>query len=496
MEEKKSLSGYTSRFGIICVLIGGSVGTGNLWRYPRLAGQHGGAFIIVTVICVFLWALPLMYTENFLGRATRHSAPGAFMDVGGPKYTWFGMFAMAAYMLQTAYYIVVLTWCVHYSGMSLFKTYYGQDKMAVFQDVTNGNPRTIIIWLVLLVLLYFGTRKQANLERISMILLPTLFVILIFLVIYGLTRPGATEGLKFAFRFDPKDLLDVTNWKEGVTQVVWSIGPGTMMIVAAAAVSGKDQDIVLNSRIQAFGDMTAASLGTLCVLPIVFAYTASSSEAMEICASGSNGLTFISLTGMFENMPAGNIVGMLFFLCLSFAAFSSLTLMSMIGVTVFIDLGFTRKQGTLFIMIFFAIAGIPSVLSESFLTNQDNVWGFGLIWGAIFLGLIAKKFGAEKMRTKFLNPVSDQKIGKYFDIGATYIGPIMIGAVLLIWMIESVGWTDHPWALISESSTGTILYQWIALAVICKIACKPFMKHVKHKYYNGESYPDMPENLL
>lgn len=92
METKKS--GYSSRFALICVLIGGSVGTGNLWRFPRLVANTGGAaFIIVMTVCVFLTALPLLYVENFMGRATRHSAPGAFHDICGKKYTCLGMFA-------------------------------------------------------------------------------------------------------------------------------------------------------------------------------------------------------------------------------------------------------------------------------------------------------------------------------------------------------------------------------------------------------------------
>ena len=107
METKKS--GYSSRFALICVLIGGSVGTGNLWRFPRLVANTGGAaFIIVMTVCVFLTALPLLYVENFMGRATRHSAPGAFHDICGKKYTCLGMFATLAYLLMLAYYLVVL----------------------------------------------------------------------------------------------------------------------------------------------------------------------------------------------------------------------------------------------------------------------------------------------------------------------------------------------------------------------------------------------------
>lgn len=325
MGEKLSTSksGYSSRFTLICVLIGGSVGTGNLWRFPRLvAGNGGGAFILVMVLCVFLSALPLLYVENFLGRATRHAAPAAFRDVAGPKYTWMGMFSTVAYLLMTAYYMVVLAWCLHYAWMSLTKSYFGVDKDALFDSVTNGHPVTIGIWVVALVCLYIGISKQSFLEKISSVLLPMLFVILIGLVIYALTRPNAVEGLKFAFRLDVEDLVDINTWKEALTQCAWSIGPGTMMMITAAMVSDKNGDITLNTHVQAFGDMTVALLGTVCVLPIIFANALSVEAATEICEQGNNGLTFLALTGMFESMPGGSLVGTGFFLCLSFAAFT------------------------------------------------------------------------------------------------------------------------------------------------------------------------------
>ena len=497
MEEKLTKkSGYSSRFALICVLVGGSVGTGNLWRFPRLVGQMGGAFILVMVVCVFLSALPLLYVENFMGRATRHAAPAAFRDVAGPKTTWLGMFSTLVYILMTAYYMVVLAWCLHYAGMSLSKSYFGVDKDALFTSVTNGNPVTIAIWAVALVLLYIGISKQEFLEKVSSVLLPLLFVILIGLVIYAVTRPGAVEGLKYAFRLEPERLIEINTWKEALTQCAWSIGPGTMMMITAAMVSDKHGDITLNTHVQAFGDMTVALLGTVCVLPIIFANATSVEAASEVCGMGNNGLTFLALTGMFESMPGGSSVGCGFFLCLSFAAFTSATLMTMCGVNVLIDMGVSRKKASKILVVFMAIAGIPSVISQDFLTNQDNVWGFGLVFGSLFLGIAANKFGAEKMRSQFINPVSDIKIGKSFNILAPYVAPILIMVVLAIWLFESLSWTENPWALFSTSSTGTILYQWAAAAIICFFVSKGYNKKIKHTYYDGETFPDMPDGLL
>ena len=288
METKKS--GYSSRFALICVLIGGSVGTGNLWRFPRLVANTGGAaFIIVMTVCVFLTALPLLYVENFMGRATRHSAPGAFHDICGKKYTCLGMFATLAYLLMLAYYLVVLAWCLRYAGMSLTGGYFGVDKEALFTSVTTADPATIGVWVVALVLVYFGIAKQEALEKVSSILMPCLFGLLIGLVVYALTRKGAYDGLKYSFTLNPKSLVDINIWKEALTQVAWSIGPGTMMMITAAMVSHKDGDITLNSHVQAFGDMTVALLPILIVAimtGLMYIYLQYSKHGYEIAVVG------------------------------------------------------------------------------------------------------------------------------------------------------------------------------------------------------------------
>lgn len=464
METKKS--GYSSRFALICVLIGGSVGTGNLWRFPRLVANTGGAaFIIVMTVCVFLTALPLLYVENFMGRATRHSAPGAFHDICGKKYTCLGMFATLAYLLMLAYYLVVLAWCLRYAGMSLTGGYFGVDKEALFTSVTTADPATIGVWVVALVLVYFGIAKQEALEKVSSILMPCLFGLLIGLVVYALTRKGAYDGLKYSFTLNPKSLVDINIWKEALTQVAWSIGPGTMMMITAAMVSHKDGDITLNSHVQAFGDMTVAMLGTVCVLPIIFANALTPEAAKEICASGNNGLTFMALTEMFESMAGGRFVGCAFFLCLSFAAFTSATLMAMCGVNILIDCGMSRKKGSLIVVL--------------------------------FLGIAAMKFGAKKMRTKFLNPVSDIKISKTFDILAPYVAPLLVLAVLVVWMVSSIGWSDTPWAMtFTGVTTGTILYQWIVVFIASIFLSRWYNKKIVANYYDGEEFPEMPEGLL
>lgn len=492
-KEKRT---YSSRFGLLCILVGGSVGTGNLWRYPRLVAGYGGGFTIVMVICVFILAIPIIYVENVIGRATRHSAPGAFRDMIGPKYTWMGTFSTIVYFLMLSYYMVVLGWCIRYTQLSITKGYFGQNKLELFNTMTNGNIGTAICWLIGLVLLYFCIRKQSSLEKASSVLLPALFVILIVLVVYALNQDGAKSGLEYAFDFSPKQLIDPSVWLDALTQAAWSIGPGTMMIVAAARYTAKDDDIALNTHIQSFGDMTVALLATLCVLPCIFAYAASKTDAIEICGSGSNGITFIGLTNMFEKMPAGSLIGTLFFICLSFAAFSSATLMATCFSNALMDLGIPRKKAVRIDVVALGIVGIPSVFSQDFLTNQDTVWGYGLIFGAAFLGILAHKYGEEKMRTQLINPVSDIKANRSFNFLAGRFVPVLIGVVMIAWCIKAIGWDDNWWNPFRVSSLGTMLFQWAIVFVISIALNKVINRSIKHRYFNGETFDDIPDELL
>ncbi len=495
-EKAVKKSGYTSRFGLLCVLIGGSVGTGNLWRFPRLVANYGGGFILVMVTCAFLVAIPIIYVENFLGRATRHSAPGAFRDTIGPKYSWMGTVSTIIYYLMTCYYMVVLAWCLRYAIMSLSKSYFGMDKLALFTEITNGDIGTAVLWVVGLILLYICIRKQEALEKASSVIVPVLFVILIGLVIYALTLKGASGGLKYAFTIDYKSIFKPIIWLEALTQCAWSIGPGTMMMIASSKYTSRDEDITLNTRTQAFGDMSFAMLGTLCVLPCIFAFSPSTEAAAEVMKSGNNGLTFIGLTNMFEIMPAGNIVGTLFFICLSFAAFSSAALMTTCMSNILIDIGMKRTKASKICVVAMAIIGIPSIISQDFLTNQDNAWGFGLVFGIVFLGFLTHKFGPEKMRTQFINPVSDIKVNKSFNFLTSRLAPIVTVVVLVAWCIQAIGWDEKWWNPISTSSLGTMLYQWIIVFIIAFAVNNKLNKCIKHNYFNGESFSDVPEEIL
>lgn len=494
---KKENKGYSSRFGMLCVMLAASVGTGNLWRYPRLVCEYGGGFVFVTVLALILIAIPIVMVETFAGRASRHSAPGAFRDTIGPKFTWMGTFGTVVYFMVHSCYIVVLAWCVRYTFMSMGKTYFGvKDKLTLFNDVASGDWITALCWIGVLILAYLCVTRQSLLEKVTKLMVPALFVIVVILVFYAVTRGGASAGLKYAFNFGIEDITNSTIWIEGMTQVFWSLGPGMMVAISIAKFAPKNEDIVVNTRAQGFGDMTFALLGTLIVLPCIFAFTGSQEEAVELCRTGNNGLTFVGLTSLFEDIPGGALIGTFFFLALAFAAFSSVIVATTCYSGIFTDCGMSRKKASAIVIGGHCLFGLPSILSQDILSNQDTVWGFGVFIGAMMSLFLGIRFGAKKIREKFINPVSDKKMGKSFDILVNVVAPVATVAVFVKWIIDSIGWDEQWWNPISVSSLGTMVVQWTLALVISLGVNKMVNKKTRGSYVLEEGFDDVPAELM
>ena len=460
MEEKKR-SGYGSRIGLLCVLVAGSVGTGNMWRYPRLVCTYGGAFVIASIIGLILIAIPLVMNENFMGRMSRHSAPGAFRDLLGPKYTWMGTFATICYFMMHCNYTVILAWCVRYIFMSLGGTYFGvEDKMALFNDVASKDLWTGVCWVGIVVLAWFFMKTQSAMEKMTKFIVPAMFFILVIMIIFAATREGGIEGYKYSFSFTAKDLVNPTIWLEAITQDFWSLGSGTMLCVTMAKFARRDEDIVVNSNVQAFGDSSFAMLATLAVL-------------------------------------RGRILGALFFAALVFAAFSSVCVAGTVFAGPLIDCGMKRGKAVALVLAGHLVIALPCFLNQDILTNQDSTWGFGIFIGGTFSGLFAMKYGAKKIR-QMVNSVSDKQLGKAFVYLVGLLAPIGCIIIMGAYLIQSIGWDPEWYNPFRTSSTMTMLVQW-GIALIVSLALnKTINRKTIGKYYNPDKneFPDIPDQLM
>lgn len=496
MENTKS-GGFNSRLGLMMTLIGGSVGTGNIWRFPRMAALNGGgAFVIALIIASFVVALPILNAEMLLGRATRHSGAGAFRDFIGEKYTWMGSFMVAVCMLITAYYMAILGWVFRYIGMSLTGNYFSDDLALVFDHTVNNNALTylwfVIPVLVLGVVLYKGID---SIEKVNIFMIPALFVICAILAVRAITLPGAMEGVRYFFNIDWHYLTIPTTWLNALSQCSWSIGPGFCLTLAYAVYTQPKSDLSLNTSLQVFGNQSFAMLAGLMVLPAVFAMAPSTEAAYAACASGNQGLTFITLTGMFRDMPGGQIISVLFFIGLAFAAFTSAIGMCNVGQVFLMDLGWSRKKAVLGTIGFVLVVGTPSALSLRIFNNQDWVWGIALLLSTIFLGFAMNKYGLEKARLRFLNqPENEWKMGKWWSVCAGWVAPIMTAIMVVWWMAQSIAWfPDDWWDPRNLDGLGTVVLQTSLLILVLLATNKKVAHSIKHKYFDGVDFPKIPD---
>jgi len=463
MEKREE---FGSRWGLLLVVLGMAVGTGNIWRFPRIiATNHGGSFLIPWVIFLFLWALPLLIIEFAMGKESRRGTIGAFGHIMGRKFGWMGGYIGFCATAITFYYSVVTGWCLKYLVAALLGQLNFTDGNPYWNQFINSQYQPLIFHFFALLIggyiIYKGVVK--GIERVNKYLVPSLFILLIIAAIRSVTLPGAIDGLNFLFKIKLSDLLDYQIWLQGLTQAAWSTGAGWGLLLTYGVYVKKKEDITMNSVIACFGDYSASLLAGIAVICIVFALRPT--DAMELIQQpgpANTGLSFIWFPALFNQIVFGRIFQIIFFLALLFAALSSLIAQIELATRNIMDIGLTRKNAILIVGIAAFVCGIPSALFMDFFINQDWVWGLGLIVSGMFVALAAIRYGIVKFRDKLVNTEgSDIIIGNWFDIIAKYIIPLEF-VILIIWWF-SVAIQGNPetwWNPFNPASVGTCIIQW------------------------------------
>ncbi len=494
MEKKK---GFSSPLLMAISLIAASVGTGNIWRFPRVAASNGGAaFIVAYVVIMLVAVIPVMMGEHAIGRATRKGLPGAFRDfMGSKKATWLGSFVEWIVVITIAYYTVVVAWIFYYLYMSITGACFVADKSALFDSVSNHNVLIVVLYVLIQAFCAWGAYKGVKaIEASSKILLPVLFLCVIVLAVRTVTLPGAVSGLNFLFDLDPKNLLNYKVWLEALTQCLWSAGPGWGICIAYGVYAHKKADVVLSTKVQGYGDMSVALLAGVAIIPGLFSCLGQEG-ALEACASGNNGLAFIALTSVFEQIPGGALFACLFWLALICASITSIIAMYSIVVQPLADAKVSKKKSITIMAVLTIVIGIPSCWSINVFNNQDFVVGMGMVIGAVFSCVAIWKYGAEKTRTKLLNhPNTYAAIGKWWNYGVTVICPVLAVIMFLWWCILSVGWNPDWWNPLGTYSLGTMVVQLGGAGLLFAIFNNRIADSAGEKYFDGENYPDIIDN--
>ncbi len=470
--NKKEL--FASRWGIIFAGLGMAIGTGNIWRFPRIVSQYGGgAFIIAWILFLFLWSIPLLVIEISIGKKTRLGVVGSFGKIMGKNYAWMGTFVAFVTAAITFYYTVVTGWCLKYFFATTFQGLIKKDSLKFWHSFSSSWEPVFFHLAAIGIgcfIIYSGVVK--GIERANKILIPSLFFLLIVGCLRALSLPGALQGLDFLFSPNLTRLADYKVWLNALSQSAWSTGAGWGLILTYAVYSHEKENPILTSTTIGFGNNLASLLAAVAVIPTVFSYFSvqgfSTPKVLEVMKTDNQGLTFIWIPNLFSKIPAGTFFLALFFLALCFAAFSSLISQLELITRIFIDTGLARKKAVLVVGISCFILGLPSAISMGFFNNQDWVWGLGLMVSGFFFTLAVLKVGPKKFRQEIISTAEDRiNLGKGFDILVRLFLPLQFMAMLGWWFWQAYSENPNNWFnIFSQSTVGTVLFQWaVAIAV-------------------------------
>jgi neurotransmitter:Na+ symporter, NSS family len=460
---------WGSRFAILVAAVSMAVGTGNIWRFPRVAAEWGGGtFLIAVTVGLVVWAVPLLMSEFLMGSRARLGNVGAFRDFMGPRSTWAGAFMALVTIGIMFYYAVVAGWCIRYFVVSATGAIQpGINGQAYWDDFISDPVETVGYHAVAVgfsaVVVYKGIK--GGLERVLKVFLPALLVILLILAFRAVTLPGAELGLRYLFIPEWSSLWSGRLWLEAFTQVAWSTGAGWGLIMVYAVYAREKEDIAVNSGIIAFSDVLVGVIAAAVILGTLFAVAPTQAFADEALAAGNVGLTFIYIVDLLATMPGAVILAPLFFLALALAAVSSLIAMVELGTTNLMNFGVARHRAASYVGVAAFVFGIPSALSIGFLDNQDWVWGVALLISGLLTALAIMKYGVEKARTE-INETSDVYVGRWWSVCIRLV-PVIFLVVFSWWVYQSV--RDHPetwWNPFETFSTGTMVVQWLLLFIV------------------------------
>ncbi len=358
-----SRDSFGSRFGALVAMAGSAVGLGNLWRFPYLVGENGGAaFIIVYIFFVFLICLPIFISEFVVGRRSQKNAYAAFRDLsGGSAWRWVGLFTVVVPLIVLSYYCVIGGWSIDYFLKALTFSFTGSESQSamntMFNDLVTSvwTPLICHTGFLLATVLIVMVGIKDGIEKFSKIMMPVLFFIVISIAIYSVTLPGAKAGLDYLFNPDFSK-IDAKACAAALGQAFFSLSLGFGTIMTYASYVDRKENALFQSTATAASDLTFALIAGIAIMPAVFAF--------GINPQSGPGLVFETLPYVFGQMPAGGFVAILFFLALLVAALTSSISMLEVAVAFLVEeKGMSRIAACMLLFVVCLVIGALCSLS-------------------------------------------------------------------------------------------------------------------------------------
>jgi len=439
---------WSSNLGFIVATAGSAIGLGNIWKFPgKVSSGGGGAFIIIYFAIVLTLGLSIMLTELVVGRKTQRNAVAAFDELN-PKWKFTGILGVLSAFIVLSYYCVIGGYVLKY--MVTYMT--GANFQIGFNDFYStfiGNRFEPVLYLIIFmgVTAFIVIRGiSGGIEKVNKILMPALFILLLVLLARSVTIPGAESGISFLITVDfskitPNILLSALG------QALFSLSIGLGTACTYASYLNKKENLVKNAGVICVLDTLVALLAAFIIIPAVFA------TGTPLSNGGS--FPFVALPDVFDKMPAGIFFGALFYILLSFAAFtSSISLMETIVAYVSENMNMSRKKAAIIISSFMLVLGVAYSLSQGAI-NLPGIWytvrdgltfpsfgktmeyitdfvmiPLGGFFFCIFVGWIWGTENAVKEITQ--NGVLKFRLQKLWSFIIKYVAPTLIVTIMII----------------------------------------------------------------
>ena len=435
---------FGSRAAVIMAMAGSAIGLGNIWRFPFIVGQYGGAaFILVYILCCFLLSLPILFSESVIGRRTNRNTYGAMEALApGSSWKWLGLLTVVSPIIILSYYSVVGGWSIEYLFKAVtiqFRPDNAETVTGMFGEFAASKAKVIACLLLFLGMtagiVFAGIKK--GIERFSKITIPVLFVLVLVIAVYSLTLPGAGEGIRYLVRPDFSKLTpDAFAAALGQSFFSLSLGVGTMLTYSSYV--SKDENLMASGAGTAVSDLLFAILAGFAIMPAVF--------ASGIAPAAGPGLVFETLPYIFAKMGTGGLVlsaavAIIFFITILVAALTSSISMMEVGVAYLSEeKGISRPAATAGIFIFAFVVGLVCALRGSVFDFLDKLCSnFLLTLGALLFSLfVGWKMKMEDVKDELTNGGTLHTNVKLFPIIyflIKYIAPVSIAVIFISGLI-------------------------------------------------------------
>jgi len=496
---------FSGRLGLIFATIGAAIGTGNIWRFPRMVGANGGgSFLVPWLIFLFLWSVPLIIAEFALGKRSRTGTVGTFRIFAGKRFAWMGLWTAWISTAIGFYYAVVTGWCINYFQTAVRGGLGSEvDTVEVWNSFLQNPMEVVFFQAIAVAITMLAIWKGAKaIEKVNVGLMISLFILLfaaLFLAFVMDLEDGTLDGFVYMFSIQPEYLAQPETWINGLSQSAWSCSAGMGMAITYSVYMRKDEDTTLNAATMCLANNSISIIAGLTVMMAVFAVV---DDPLAAVSGGSSAITFLVLPEVFAQAPGGPVVQLamvtMFFLALSFAALTSMISTVELCVRNFVDHGIERPQAVGFTSLAIFFFGLPSAMTwilvddstgvafPQFLEVQDHIWGYGLMFSGLFIAYSIWKYGwsryrvwqeenditgfslrdyldngVSSFRDDFINTGdNDWWIGKWWDY-IMYLGfPLMFSVLILSYFADMLVNVDNPWDPTNANGISIILLFW------------------------------------